>query len=77
MANEVVREYYEWDKTGDNFGISISYDAGADCGPVAGKKLTGGYPKEVNGRLVVWFDNATIIAAIGQPVAVGLMACKE
>ncbi|SPF51221.1 hypothetical protein SBF1_50105 [Candidatus Desulfosporosinus infrequens] len=66
MANEVVKEYYKWDETGEAFGISISYDAGDDCGPVAGLKLSGGQPKEVNGQNVVWFEKTTK----GQPVAI-------
>jgi len=67
MANEVVKEYYKWDETGEAFGISISYDADKDCGPVAGLKLTGGKPKEINSQKLVWFEH---VATIGKPVGI-------
>lgn len=58
MANEVVKKYYEWDQTGETFNLSINYDAGENCGPVAGITLKGGYLKEVNGQKLVYFDKA-------------------
>lgn len=35
---------------------TISYDAGPDCGPVAGMTLTGGQPAIINGLKVVRFE---------------------
>lgn len=68
MANEVIKQYYEWDETGEAFGVSISYDAGENCGPVAGAKLTGGQLRDINGQMLVWFDNAAAKAVAGKPI---------
>ena len=52
MANEIVAKQL----TEDCIFHSISYDAGRDCGPVAGMSLTGGKP-QTNGTMdVVRFE---------------------
>lgn len=52
MANEIVAK----NLGEDCIFHSISYDAGKDCGPVAGMALTGGKPQTENGTDVVVFD---------------------
>lgn len=52
MASEIVAKQL----TGDCIIHTISYDAGTDCGPVAGMSLTGGKPITSNGVSVVRFD---------------------
>lgn len=52
MTNEIVAKQL----TEDCVFHSISYNASKDCGPVAGKKLTGGKPQTVNGINFVAFE---------------------
>jgi len=52
VANEIVKKHI----IDDLYSYSISYDAGVDCGPVAGMHLTGGIPVTANGTKVVKFD---------------------
>ena len=52
MANEITAKQL----SEDCIFHAISYDAGKDCGPVAGMRLTGGRPQKSNGVDVVRFE---------------------
>jgi hypothetical protein len=54
MANQIVAKQIHPNESA--ILHSISYDAGTDCGPAAGMKLTGGRPTINNGQKVVLFD---------------------
>ena len=50
--NEVVKKHI----IDDLYSYSISYDAGSDCGPMSGMRLTGGRPIVNNGVKAVQFE---------------------
>lgn len=68
MANEIISGKY---------GHSISYDAGSDCGAVAGMHLTGGVPVVHGGVKYVRFETKFDAKLYGQTVQIKYEARPE